>query len=203
MANRSYLFVSSQLPTDRWNTGLRSQLRGISEHAYAVPLLYRLLVSADSRLVDSAIWQDPAPLAIAGRARAGMERALQFLEQIQNPHIEPLRRETETFLRSHIQPDDWLILEAAEVLSMDDDSQPEQQVCTLLARMPQLDAECAQAIADLRPQPPNIWQRIFKPSEESLQEPLLQLGLGNWAEHLYFSWDDAPSDDDENEKDET
>ena len=201
MANRSYLFVSSQLPTDRWDAGQRTQLRGISEHAYAVPLLYRLLVSEDSRLVDSAIWQDPAPLAIAGRAQAGMERALQFLEQIQNPHIEPLRREAEMFLRSHIQPGDWLILEAAEVLAMDDDSQPEQQVRTLLARMPQLDAECTQTIADLRPQPPNIWQRIFKPSEESLQEPLLQLGLGDWAEHLYFSWDSSPSD--ESEKDET
>ena len=197
MSNRSYLFVSSQLPTDRWDASLRTPLRGISEHSYAVPLLYRLLVSVQSRLVDSAIWQDPAPLAIAGQAQAGMERALQFLEQIQNPHIEPLRREAETFLSSHIQPGDWLILEAAEVLQMQEQPALDQQVRALLDQMPLLDAECAQTQADLRPQPPNIWQRIFKPSEESLQQPLLQLGLGNWSEHLYYSLGHAAEDDED------
>ena len=195
MANRSYVFLSQTLPSTTWDAAKSSQLRGVCEHAYAVPLLQRLLVSVDSRLVSSSIWQHPEPLAIAGRAQAGMERTLQFLQQIQHPHIEPFRQEAERFLRSHISGDDWLILEAAEVLEMQDSPSTEQQVRDLLKQMPALDAECAQALEKLRPQAPNFWQKIFKPSQESLEEPLRELGLGNWSENLYFSWDDSADDD--------
>lgn len=195
MANRSYLFASNALPHPGWDAASRSRLRGISEHAYAVPLLYRLLVSVDSRAISSAIWNNEHPLAIAGQAQAGMERALQFLQQIQHPEIAGFRAEADAFLRQHIQPGNWLILESAEVLSMDDTAL-ETQVQQLLGRMPQIDAECSQALAALQPQPASFWQRIFKPSNESLQEPLRELGLGGWSEHLYFSWEQPAAEDD-------
>ncbi len=195
MANRSYVFLSQTLPSEAWDAAQRAQLHGVCEHAYAVPLLQRLLVSADSRLISSAIWQQAEPLAIAGRAQAGMERALQFLQQIQHPHIEPFRQEAEHFLRSHIREDDWLILEAAEVLEMQEPPSAAAQVRSMLDHMPALNAECAQAVEKLRPQAPNFWQKIFKPSQESLEEPLRELGLGNWSENLYFSWDDSTDED--------
>ena len=70
MANRSYLFASPFVPGADPEKDDPRQVKGISERSYAIPLVYRLLVSADVRLCRSMIWNLPEPTALAGRAGA-------------------------------------------------------------------------------------------------------------------------------------
>ncbi|ERB50433.1 hypothetical protein N806_04390 [Rhodococcus sp. P27] len=45
------------------------------------------------------------------------------------------------------------------------------------------------ALATLAPAKPRFWERLFTPTQESVEEPLRELGLGYWSETLYFDLD--------------
>lgn len=146
MANRSYLYASTALPDAQASP---STLRGISEHAYAVPLLFRLLVSCETRPCRSAIWDEPGPLALAGRCGPGIARAAAFLARIEHPAISPMREEALRFLNERTRPDDWFVLEPAEVLGMGD-APVAEAVEKLRLGLGDLDAEIERTLATPR-----------------------------------------------------
>lgn len=45
------------------------------------------------------------------------------------------------------------------------------------------------ALATLAPAKPRFRERLFTPTQESVEEPLRELGLGYWSETLYFDLD--------------
>jgi len=187
MANRSYLYASTALPDAQASP---STLRGISEHAYAVPLLFRLLVSCETRPCRSAIWNEPGPLALAGRCGPGIARAAAFLARIEHPAISPMREEALRFLNEHTRPDEWFVLEPAEVLGMGD-APVAEAVEKLRLGLGDLDAEIERTLATLAPRPKNIWQRLLPPAQQVVEAPIRELGLGHWSDTLYFSFDAA------------
>lgn len=187
MANRSYLYASAALPEAQADP---SALRGISEHAYAVPLLFRLLVSCETRPCRSAIWNEPEPLALAGRCGPGIARAGAFLARIEHPAISPMREEALRFLAERTRPDEWFVLEPAEVLSMGDAAVAEA-VEKLRLGLGDLDAEIERTLAALAPRPKGFWQRLLPPAQQVVEAPIRELGLGHWSDTLYVSFDAA------------
>ncbi|MGQ2998620.1 DUF7822 domain-containing protein [Variovorax sp.] len=187
MANRSYLYASAALP----DAGARpSALRGISEYAYDVPLVFRLLVSCETRPCRSAIWDEPEPLALAGRCGPGIARVAAFLARIDHPAISPMREDALRFLAEHTRPDEWFVLEPAEVLSMGD-APVASEVEKLRQGLADLDAEIERTLAALAPRPKSFWQRLLPPAQQVVETPIRELGLGHWSDTLYFSFDAA------------
>ena len=177
MANRSYLYsCSSPSPPSERVTGL-------SEWSYRIPLIARILVSGDTQRCRSRVWEND--IALVGRFKLGFERLQAFLARIDHPAMPRLRDEALAFLTRH--QDDYVVLEGAEIFVLGDDASPEQAADRLLVSLQHIDSEITQALKALQPAPANVWQRIFKPSGEAVQAPLLELGLGYWSTTLYFA----------------
>jgi hypothetical protein len=194
MANRSYLFASPFVPGPDPAKDDPRQVKGISERNYDIPLVYQLLVSADVQLCRSMIWTRlDEPTALAGRAGAGIDRLQRFLARIDHPSVAPLRDEALGFLNRHADRNGYFVLECAEILDMGDEPLAEQ-AASLLRDVQDIDAEIEAAIARLAPKKKNIWERIFTPSQESIEVPLRELGLGYWSDTLYYAPNDAPND---------
>jgi len=190
MANRSYLFASPFVPGADPEKDDPQQVKGISERSYAIPLVYRLLVSADVRLCRSMIWSRPEPTALAGRAGAGIDRLQQLLARIDHPAVAPLCKQALDFLSNHADRSGYFVLECAEILDMGDAPLGEQ-AADLLKDVQNIDAEIEAAVAELAPKKKNFWQRVFTPSQESIEAPLRELGLGYWSDTLYYAPDQA------------
>lgn len=191
MANRSYLFASPFVPGADPEKDDPRQVKGISERSYAIPLVYRLLVSADVRLCRSMIWNVPEPTALAGRAGAGIDRLQQFLARIDHRAVAPLCKQALDFLNNHADRNGYFVLECAEILDMGDAPLGEQ-AADLLKDVQNIDAEIEAAVAELAPKKKNFWQRVLTPSQESIEAPLRELGLGYWSDTLYYAPDQAP-----------
>ncbi|WP_430333968.1 hypothetical protein [Rhodococcus sp. ACT016] len=189
MANRSYLYTTSFAPdTDTARTPA-DRVSGISEWPYAIPLVFRILVSADPRPCRSLIWNDgPDPTAITGRCGPGIIRLEQFLARIDHPALGSWADDAIAFLRAHTEPDGHFVLECAEIFAMDDAPVGEQYTREIQA-LSELDTEIDATLARLAPTKPNFWQRVFKPSQESLEAPIRELGLGYWSDTLYCDLD--------------
>ena len=190
MANRSYLFASPFVPGPDPAKDDPQQVKGISECNYAIPLVYQLLVSVDVQLCRSMIWTLPEHTALAGRCGAGIDRLQQFLARIDHPSVAPLRDEALDFLNSHADRNGYFVLECAEILDMGDAPLAEQ-AASLLKDVQNIDAEIEAAVASLAPKKKNFWERVFTPSQQSIEEPLRELGLGYWSDTLYYSPNDA------------
>ena len=187
MANRSYLFASPFVPGPDPEKDDPRQVQGISERNYDIPLVYQLLVSADVQLCRSMIWTDMAePTALSGRAGAGIDRLQRLLARIDHPSVAPLRDQALGFLSRHADRDGYFVLECAEILDMGDEPLGEQ-AARLLRDVQHIDAEIEAAIARLAPKKKNFWERIFTPSQQSIEAPLRELGLGYWSDTLYYS----------------
>lgn len=81
MANRSYIYT---IDFDRSKRKQQDsdKICGLSEYKYSIPLSFKLLISQDTKLCDSMIWDYEKPLAIIGDYRKGRERLLAFLEEL-------------------------------------------------------------------------------------------------------------------------
>ncbi|OQQ23534.1 hypothetical protein A6410_22685 [Prescottella equi] len=186
MANRSYLYTSSFEPDTGRPRTPDDRISGIAEWNYAVPLVFRILVSVDPRSCPSLIWTDiPEPIAVAARCGPGVERLRDFLTRIDHPYLGTLAADAMQFLDERTAPDDWFVLECAEVFAMHD-APIAKQNARAVEQLAVIDVEIEATLADLTPAAPNIWQRIFTPTRASCEAPLRALGLGNWSETLYF-----------------
>ena len=191
MANRSYLFASPFMPGAGAAPDDPQRVQGLSEYAYAIPLVYRILVSADVRLCTSMIWTVPEATALAGRCGAGIDRLAQFLSRIADPTVAPLKDQALDFLARHADRGGYIVLECAEILDMGE-APLAAQAAALLRGVQHIDAEIETTLAQLAPKKKNFWQRVLPPSQESIEAPLRELGLGCWSDTLYHSPNDAP-----------
>ncbi len=137
------------------------------------------------------IWTVPEHTALTGRCGAGIDRLQQFLACIDHPAIAPLRDEALGFLNGHADRNGHFVLECAEILDMGDAPLAEQ-AANLLQGVQNIDAEIEATLARLAPKKKNCWERVFTPSQESIEAPLRELGLGYWSDTLYYSPNDAP-----------
>lgn len=189
MANRTYLYTTSVAPQENPTVARTRGLRGISEWPYAIPLVPRILVSVNPLARQSIIWDDiPDLIAVTAPCGPGIARLEDFLGRIEHPELGAMAGDALRFLRSHTEPDHYFVLECGEIFDMDDESFAEQGRA-LMAGLKNIDTEIEATLTRLSPTKPNFWRRVFTPTQESIEEPLGELGLGFWSDTLYYDLD--------------
>lgn len=199
MANRSYLYSTNARPeTDARQK--KQKLNGISEWKYAVPLVYKLLLSANPRACRSFIWDEPGPIALFGDYDAGVERLTEFLSRVTHPAAANLKDEALGFLLDEKQRGEYFVLECGEVFEMGDEPIASQNG-RLLDDLRDLTAQVEAALRRVN-EPPiseqqradGWWSKLFgkgqppKTTADERQRELYALGLGNWVDVLYFDF---------------
>ena len=116
MANRSYLYSFKE--------GLKGKLKfnDISEQNYAIPIIYKILVSENTQLVPSVLFTDH--LALIGSSKNTRKKLENFFNLIEKESIfdeEEFKESKESFLK-HLDEFtlDSFLFEPVEVISMDD-----------------------------------------------------------------------------------
>ena len=199
MANRSYLFSCDTLPELEKQSIVGT---GISEWNYALPLVFKLLLSGNPRVCASAIWETSDVIGIAGEYDAGMNALNAFFEQLRplHPDAPALIDEARAFLTNSAQKRRYFLLECGELYVMTDEDLETQNQRTL-EEIKQVDVEVAQVLALLRPSVPqenplSFLSRLLRPKPAPVSatvdtKELYNLGFGNWSNVLYFGLNTA------------
>ncbi len=196
MANRSYLYASNGVKHESGSPEQRNVI-GISEWNSDIPLIYKILMSGNPKIIKSSIWVEAGNIAIVGEYSQGVAQLSRFLDKITLPGAQELKNEALEFLsknhRSHF------ILECGEIYDMEDDD-IEIQNAQLFTEISNLEQQIEQALSDLLPPTLELHKerswltRLLgsaQPASPSVVsgDPLDQiysLGLGNWSNVLYF-----------------
>lgn len=144
MSMRCYLFATDNLPElDRnvLNTepntessahclepDMSKDFRGMGEASYLIPLSWKILVSAESRICETACWDEvwddsdeqfkmawTLRPAIAGDFTKGVNELANFLEKIESKKAKPLVEETMSYLQRLDVQRKYVYLEPLEV----------------------------------------------------------------------------------------
>ncbi|MGI9576524.1 hypothetical protein ACRYJU_20760 [Alloalcanivorax xenomutans] len=189
MANRSYLYATDRVPA-RTPDQPKPVVRGLSEWGYAIPLSYRLLVSADTVICPSMIWELDDDVALAGDYDKGVRRLCDFLARIDWPEAAELVQEAEAFLNAPENRADHIVLECGEIFDLDE-TPLAQQNRDLFGSLADLDQEMERTLRHLnqvKPSAPGPLARMLNLQPANPLAPLHELGLGNWSNVLYFDF---------------
>lgn len=210
MANRSYLYSTNIAPgPDAVAQGRK--LIGISEYAYDIPIVFKLLLSASTRTCPSSIWSSDEDMTLIGDYDAGVARLQDFFAQIKEPAAQPMMAEALEFLRRPENRNPYFVLECGEIFEMMDTPIGEQNQ-QLLGQIRNLQPEIDAALQSMQqfgtavptapqaaPKKPGFLARLFgfdspapptRPAPDPMQ-PIRALGLGLWSNYLYFDFSDA------------
>ena len=198
MANRSYLYSTNVIPGSAVQKENRRQL-GISEWNYDIPLVYKLLLSGQTRACRSSIWESPGEIAALGDYAQGLARLEGFLAEIVHPAARPLVAEALEFLTRDRNHNPYFLLECVEICEMSNDPVVDQNA-GLIDEINNLEPEILHArsvLSALSTKRQNAFLKLVGAKENSgvhaidPLEPIRDLGLGNWSNVLYFHFDDA------------
>ncbi len=119
MANRSMLFAVSSQPT----VDERPQrILPLGEFTWSIPTVCKLVVSANSRVCPSVVWELNEPVAIAGDLVAGVARLVELRATLENTErsVPAIDEAIEYLTKPHLKDYDCLLLEPHEILDIDD-----------------------------------------------------------------------------------
>ena len=208
MANRSYLYSSNIKPT-AGVAASEKKLVGISEWNYDIPLVYRLLLSGDTEVCHTSIWDTDEKIAILGNYDKGFDALEKFLLQIKDPMAQELIQEALTFLVDENNRNKFFVLECGEIYEMGGDDFLSQNMSLFEEIKSDVADDAEQAlemlnkVREAQEAPPvqesqSLWNKLFgsKKKQPSLasqntqadpMQEYYELGLGNWSNILYFS----------------
>ena len=201
MANRSYLYSTNVIPGPGTKTNDR-KLTGISEWSYDIPIVFKLLLSANPKTCPSSIWDNPEKIALIGAYASGVKNLERFVSQIELPAAQDLIAEAIEFLNKPENQNQYFVLECGEIFDMGETPLLEQNLA-LLAQVKNLQLEVKQALQSLvpppavPPKPVGFFSKLFGRTPEppspahDLMKPIYSLGLGNWSNILYFDFTNA------------
>ncbi len=116
MANRSYLYSINQE-----ENGKISKAFDISEQKYDLPIIYKILTSVNTEIIDSPIFKNA--FALKGDATRGRKRLNAFFKKLHNVNIfdEKELSKTEDELQEHLDKYtlDYFLFDPTEVLLME------------------------------------------------------------------------------------
>jgi hypothetical protein len=201
LANRSYLYSTNRLP-DPSAAKEDRKIVGLSEQGFDIPVVYRLLLSGSPQVCRSVIWEGAGDVAIAGDYEMGVAALKRFLSRITNSAAEPLVRESIEFLEKAENKNSYFLLECAEIFDMQDANLVGQNADLLkqiqvVARSSEKVADELNARLNRMAKPASLLARLLgraadpAPQREASLQALCSLGLGNWSNDLYFSFDAA------------
>ncbi len=174
VANRSYLYAADRRP--RRPQDVPDRVVGLTEWAFDVPIVQRLLLSGDPSVCPSMIFGLDAEIAIVGDFDAGVSALRAFVARIRHPDAAPLIAEANEFLDDPAHRGEVIVAEAAEIFDMDggDLAASAAALVTRIREHLDTDAEASLAMVNR------------EPGDAALRE----LGLGNWSTVLFYD----PSD---------
>ncbi|WP_228555730.1 DUF7822 domain-containing protein [Catenulispora pinisilvae] len=145
MANRSHLYAANTLPSAE---GRPDPVVGISEHNWSIPLAHLILVSFDTRAVPSMIWDQR--MGVAGDYDRGAALLVDLLrlvgEEVEDEQdFHKVVEKTKAQLAR--QRAKYFLLEAGEILDMDDEPHAEALDRLVGHHIPFLAAQAEAAIA--------------------------------------------------------
>lgn len=180
MANRSYLYSCGIHPNQQRK---RPQLKGISEWNSDIPLVYKVLVSAQTRVCKSSIWKGDLQIAISGDYLEGRKRLFEFLERIKNEETEKLIKDAESALGIWDFNREFFVLEAGEIFDLIDDDLEEQNK-SLFEQIQDLSYDIDKAV--------ETFHALAGEEESGFSKQYLYaantLGLDNWRDVLYYDF---------------
>jgi len=193
MANRSYLYATNSYK-DEAGTPLYKDIVGISEYGYDIPIAYKLLLSANPTIVRSSIWDLSGDIAILSPFDEGVNRLSAFLDRIDIPHIDGLKKNSLEFLEKHRRK--YFLLECGEIFDMEDeDLEPQNR--RLLNNIASLDSEIDACLAKVGAEVEAEIQRMgssdqflsaeYKNLSAEFRLGIRELGLEYWSDVLYYS----------------
>jgi hypothetical protein len=145
MANRSHLYAANTLPSAE---GRPDPIMGISEHNWSIPLAHLILVSFDTRAVPSMIWDQR--MGVAGDYDRGAALLVELLRLV-GEDVEDAQDFQKVVATTQAQLEKrrakYFLLEAGEILDMDDDPHEEAFNRLVEHHIPYLAAQAEAAIA--------------------------------------------------------
>lgn len=116
MANRSYIYAR--------NSDL-SNVIGVGEASYDIPLVFKLLVSENVQMVKSEIFEDDDLVALQGDYEGGLKRLYSFLDDLSSKKIVDdleLKGKIEKIKNFFATIDgEYFYLDCCEIYAMDDE----------------------------------------------------------------------------------
>ena len=197
MANRSYLYSSNLIPKADTKLSERKVI-GISEWNYAIPIVFKILVSGYPQACTSLIWKHPDQIALVADYAAGVKNLESFFTKVGCPQAQNLIAEAIAFLHTPENQNQYFVLECGEIFDMSD-SPLATQNSALLEQVNNLEAEIDLALQTLKPpavietKPAGFFTKLFgrapklAPTHDPMQA-IYALGLGNWSNILYFDF---------------
>jgi len=168
MANRSYLYSCNSLPK---NVNKKSIIKWISEWNYEIPIVYKILLSWDTEMSSSLIWDSDEQITIVGSYEKGINNLYKFLELLEkNEKTEKLINETKTFLNDKSNKLKYFILENLEIFELNEQNLEEQNK-KLLKEINNINKLIIE------------WKKIN----------IDKLWLGNWSNILYYDLNNSQS----------
>lgn len=201
MANRSYLYSTNVMPGPSAKANGR-KLIGISEWNYDIPIVFKLLISANPKICPSSIWDNQEGIALIGDYASGVQNLEGFLSRIALPSAQPLIAEALEFLSKSENQNQYFVLECGEIFDMGDTPLQEQNLA-LFEQVQNLQPEIDMALQSLLPpsaEPPKpvgflakLFGRVSEPPKQDHDpmQSIYSLGLGNWSNILYFDFSNA------------
>ncbi len=186
MANRSYLYALN-FDRTKGEKGEEGKIFGLSEYAYSIPLSYRILVSQDSKVSHSVVWEYEHPIAIQGNFEKGKQRLFDFLAQLQNEQLfdsaelEKNIAETQNFLNG--RQGEYVILECGELYEMGEGELEDQNQQLFTEGVLNIESQMAGFLDHLR----KVKEQGDRKAE---QEMWFMLGIDYWSEILYYDLSD-------------
>lgn len=195
MANRSYLYACNQIPGSADTPEKR--LVGLSECNYAVPLIYKIMLSANPSVCRSRIWNTDEQIAIIGGYREGVRMLADFLAKISHADVQPQIEQTLAFLNKPENNAHYLLLECGEIFDMQDEALGMQNNL-LLDEILDLENAIDYTLYTINRMPSikpshkllDLFKRKRKQTvhAEESDKMAAQLGLNNWSNNLYFDF---------------
>jgi hypothetical protein len=170
MANRSHLYAANTLPSA---AGRPDPVVAVSEHNWSIPLAHLILVSFDTRPVPSMIWD--RRMGVAGDYDRGAALLVDLLRRV-GEDVEDERDFQQVAAKTRAQLEErrakYFLLEAGDILDMDDGPYPEAFDRLVDHHIPLLAAQAEAAIA-------------------GENEEWLAIARGRWRENFNSFYDNA------------
>lgn len=130
MANRAYLYSIDRKPytdddIDKARIVIdKARIVDISEYNWGMPIVYEILLSAKTEIVDSILFNSleekgkTLPLALIADYKRGVDRLEMFFANIKEHIDDQMVAETLAFLRNEKNAQQYFLLEAGELYSL-------------------------------------------------------------------------------------
>ena len=200
MANRSYLY-SIDFDRTLEPRSENKKVCGLSEWAYDIPLSYKILVSQNTKISPSIVFEYTEPIAIIGDFYKGREKLFLFLDEllkadlIDKDELKTQIQEAKEYLYDAKHENKYIILECGEIYEMGGEALEEQNRILYEKEILKIDETIKAFIEEIQKPPKQTKDELaqFARKHELTMEQAINveklnlLGICFWDEILWIT----------------